>query len=43
MLVIMRHEYHDDFRAPSEALGCPRSAVWRWFSAREDFGRVSAG
>jgi hypothetical protein len=38
MLVFIRYEYHDDFRAPGVALGCPRTRFDGRFSAREDLG-----
>jgi hypothetical protein len=42
MLVIIRHEYHDEFRAPGEALGCPMARFAGGFSAREDPGPEAA-
>ena len=43
MLVSMRHEYHDEFHALGEALGCPRAQFPDGFSAREDFGPEVTG
>lgn len=43
MLVFMVHVYHDEFRAPGEALGCPRSACNGRFSAGENLGSEAAG
>ena len=43
MLVFIRHVYHDEFRAPDEALGCRRARFAGRFSARDDFGPEAAG
>jgi hypothetical protein len=42
MLEFIRHMYHDEFRAPGVALGCPRAVFDHRFRAREDFGPEAA-